>query len=82
MVLSFQTTMIMTDQRNFQTFFRLKENKLARSPMAIQGFAMGRDHRKILGMISLGHVKRGRGKKYKIIDSGTSSMFSFPNLII
>lgn len=63
MVLSFQTTMIMTEQRNFQPFFRLKENKLARSPMAIQGIAMDQDHRKILAMISLGHVKRGRGKK-------------------
>lgn len=65
MVLSFQTTMIMTDQGNFQTFFRLKKNKLARSPMAIQGFAMGQDHRKIVAMISLGHVKKGRGKKIR-----------------
>ena len=43
-------------------FSRLKENKLATSPMTIQGFAMDQDHRKILARISLGHVKTGREK--------------------
>lgn len=65
MVLPFQTTMIMTDQGNFQTFFRLKENKLARSPMAIQGFAMDQDDGKITAMISLGHAKREREKNIR-----------------
>lgn len=57
--------MVRKDKGNFQTFSTLKDNKLAGSPMATQRSASHHNHRKILAMISLGHVKSEREKNIR-----------------